>query len=132
MFLKISQNSKEILCLGLFFKKIAGLGNRLWHRRFLVNFAKFSRTAFSCKLWEAFKNISFYRIPLVAAFEICSRESLVFRFFKICEKLFMVVCLIPNFLSFDLNFITDWTWRWMFPLQFSKFQKVFCWVLKES
>ena len=51
----------KYLCQSLFFNKVAGLRpatllkKRLWHRCFLVNFAKFLKTPF------------FYRIPLVAA-----------------------------------------------------------------
>ena len=45
------------LCQSLFFKKVAGLRpatllkNKPWHKRFLVNFAKFLRTPFLEHLW---------------------------------------------------------------------------------
>ena len=51
-FLKISQNSLEIICVSLFFNKVAGLRpailliKRLRHRCFTVNFAKFLRAHF--------------------------------------------------------------------------------------
>ena len=40
-FLKISQNLQEIACA-----RVSFLKKRLWHRCFLVNFAKFLRTSF--------------------------------------------------------------------------------------
>ena len=53
VFLKMSQNSQEnLLCYSLFFNKVAGimpatlLKERLWHRCFPVNSAKFLRTPF--------------------------------------------------------------------------------------
>ena len=44
MFLKISQNSQENTYVSLFLNRVAG--QRLWHRYFPVNFAKFLRTPF--------------------------------------------------------------------------------------
>ena len=54
-FLKLT---RKHLCQGVFFNKVADLSpatllkNRLWHRCFLVNFAKFLRTPFFTEhLW---------------------------------------------------------------------------------
>ena len=49
VFLRNSQNSQENICARVFFKKVKGvrpgtlLKNKLWHRCFPVNFAKFLR-----------------------------------------------------------------------------------------
>ena len=59
VFLEISQNSQENTCAGdYFFNKVAGLRlatllkKRLWHKCFLMNFAKFLRTPFVTEhLW---------------------------------------------------------------------------------
>ena len=61
VFLKLLQNSHQSTCAIVFFNKVAGQKKRLWHRCFLVNFAKFLRTTFlqntsgNC-FWKLYSN----------------------------------------------------------------------------
>ena len=58
VFLEISQNLQENTCVRVFFNKVAGLRpatllkKSLWHRCFLVKFAKFLKTPFLQNTFE--------------------------------------------------------------------------------
>ena len=84
------------MCQSLLLNNVAGLRRatllkkRLWHRCFLVNFAKFFRTPF-------FMEHLFYRIPLVAASENASRFDDFLKVLK--ETVRESLLLFPNVMS---------------------------------
>ena len=77
VFLKISQNSQENTCARVSFL-ITLLKKRLWHRCFLVNFAKFSRTPFLQNTCARLllKKITFAEIPaLISKSKLVSADK---------------------------------------------------------
>ena len=103
MFLKISQNSQENTCA-----RVSFLIERLWHRCFLVNFVKFSRTPF-------LQNTSGQGVILPTMITPCSGRLLL-PYFKKDASLFLqnsysgcfwIFAAENTFLQLNLVFIAD-------------------------
>ena len=71
LFLKISQNSQENNCIGVFFNKLAGL------RSATLLTKEIPTKYFSCKFCKIFENRFFYRLPPSNCFYIWSVYSLI-------------------------------------------------------
>ena len=90
------------MCQSLFFNKVAGtlLKKGLWHRRFLVNFAKFLRTSFYIEhfwcllLYGKYSNstkdsslwILLFSLSLTTLIGICKTQLVLFEIFPCKEK----------------------------------------------
>ena len=101
VFVELSQNLQESTCPRASFliklQASASLNKRLWHKCYLVNFAKFLRTPIFTELlwWLLLNYIAFYKVFWQKSAEMILRDNL---YATVCHR----ICEQKYYLTFPL------------------------------